>query len=427
MKILLASGSGIYDKRFPETQKNQSGFGIMIRALADMLTAENDQVDIITHSNFSSGRDVGKAKLLPKTLFKLIIHAKPFYVIRALKLWKQKDIGWGTRARILLGYLTGSYTEHLLKKKRYDVVHVNGLGAASNAYMYACARTNTPFVLTLHGLISFGSEVKVSLFMKNLEREYFKCIKDNSVAYTTVISTGIKNRLAKVTNTPLNHVYVVCNPVLNIGSKVASVYSKQECEKIVVCVGNISANKNQKLVVDAFGKMFRDNKDSKFKLFVIGGQYEELEEYAKTNGYENIVFTGALQRDDVYGYYSVADLCVMASLEEGFGLSLVEGYSFGVPCVMPVSIDAFPDLYDEECCISAQNYEVSTFADAMYEALSREWNHDKIREYAERFSEDKCAHAYLGVLKKAQDSKSSPIGVSEIDKIVSISLTQKIK
>ena len=418
MKILLASGSGIYDKRFPETSKNQSGFGIMIRALADMLTYENDSVDIITHSNLTRGRQIGKSILLPKTLLRLVIHMRPFYLRRALRLWKQKDISWGGRARILLGYMTGSYVEHLLKKTKYDVVHINGIGATSNAYMYACARTNTPFVLTLHGLISFGKEIKVSSFMRHLERNYFIYNKDNEKALATVISTGIKNRLSEVAGAPLDQVNVVCNPVIKTDEQLTVPYVKEENEKVVVCVGNISENKNQKLVVDAFAQMCRDNPTEKYKLFIIGGQEEGLKAHAAENGYENIVFTGALQRDMVYSYYSIADLCIMASLEEGFGLSLVEGYSFGVPCVMPSAIDAFPDLYDERCCVPAHDYEIATFVAAMHTALGTEWDHDVIKQYAIGFSQEMCAKKYLGVLRCAEKYKCTPMTSEDLDRII---------
>ena len=418
MKILLASGSGIYDNRFPETSKNQSGFGIMIRALADMLASEDDSVDIITHSNLTRGRQIGKSKLLRKTVFGLFVHAKPFYIKRALRLCKQRDISWGERARIMLGYMTGSYAEHLIKKNKYDVVHVNGIGAASTAYMYSCARTDTPFVLTLHGLISFGKEIKVSSFMRHMERNYFIENKDNDKALATVISTGIKNRLSEVAGTPLDQVNVVCNPVIKSDEQLTVPYVKEENEKIIVCVGNISENKNQRLVVDAFAKMCHDNPSEKYKLFIIGGQEENLKEHASRQGYENIVFTGALQRNMVYSYYSIADLCIMASLEEGFGLSLVEGYSFGVPCVMPSAIDAFPDLNDEKCCVPACDYEIPTFANAMHTALQNEWDHEAIKEFAIGFSQESCAKKYLSVLRRSCDLKCCPMSVHDIDRII---------
>ena len=63
MKILLASSSGIYDENFPETRKNVSGFGHMIRALSDMLTQNGDHVDVITQSNMTKGRSIGKERI----------------------------------------------------------------------------------------------------------------------------------------------------------------------------------------------------------------------------------------------------------------------------------------------------------------------------------------------------------------------------
>lgn len=418
MKILLASGNSIYDSNYSDTRREQTGFAIMIRALADMLPMEGDVVDVITQSNFTSGHKIGGSNLLPKTWLKLFLHTKPFYLRKAFKFCKYDNQPLKNKLRTILYFMTGSYTEHLIKKNKYDVVHINGIGLSSITYMYACIRTNTPFVLTLHGLISFSDGIKAGKFSKKLERQFFIQNKDNPKALSTVISTGIKKRLCSVVGKDMDTINVVCNPIIEFVGKGRSAYRKEDGEKVVVTVGNISDNKNQRLVVDAFAQMCKEH-PGKYKLFVIGGHEEQLKKYACESGFDNVVFTGTLERGDVYSYYSIADLCVMASYEEGFGLSLVEGYSFGVPSVMPSAIDAFYDLCRTECCVAAGDYGVGTFADVMYTALTKSWDHQAIKEFSEMFSEGNCAKSYLKVLRLAGNLKSAPFDMQSLDRLVS--------
>ena len=255
MKILLASAAGIYDNKYPETRKNQTGFGYMIRSLADMLAFEGDDVDIITQSNITKGRQIGRSRLLCKTWWKLICHAKPFYIKKAFRFCREKKSSIKNMLRLFMHMLTGSYCEYLIRKNKYDVVHINGIGLSSAAYMFACIRTNTPFVLTLHGLISFDGTVKSNRFNKKMEREFYNFTKDNEKVHSTVISTGIKNRLEDFIGIDVDGIHVVCNPIIASSLAGSSPYKKENGEKVVVCVGNISKNKNQRLVVDAFHKI----------------------------------------------------------------------------------------------------------------------------------------------------------------------------
>ena len=79
MKILLASSSGLLDPEFSETQKCNTGFGHMIRAISVMLATEENEVDVLTQSNFTNGRKIGRATLYKKKYSDLCRHFKPFY------------------------------------------------------------------------------------------------------------------------------------------------------------------------------------------------------------------------------------------------------------------------------------------------------------------------------------------------------------
>lgn len=215
MKILIASSAGIYDDRYPETKKNNSGFGHMIRTISGMLAAENNEVHIITQSNMSRGRKIENAILYKKSAFDLVRHFKWFYFRKAMKLVRMKELSLGMKARTLLYFMNGSYCEDLIKKEKYDIVHINGIGSRAMPYLFACVRTNTPFAISLHGLISFDETVKIDECSKKFERLILQELCDNPNIKVSVVSTGIKKRVENYLNsTCLDNIVVINNPII---------------------------------------------------------------------------------------------------------------------------------------------------------------------------------------------------------------------
>ncbi len=185
----------------------------------------------------------------------------------------------------------------------------------------------------------------------------------------------------------------------------------------VLCVGNISVNKNQKMLVDAF-KVLDSEILKKSALIVIGGKEEELRQYTEQNKIEKVYFTGSLLKKDVYEYMKTADLIFMSSLNEGFGLPVAEGYSFGVPSVIPIGVDAYYELYNDDVSVSVNEYTPEAFANAVKTAYERQWNKEKIIEFSKKFSMENCSREYLAFLREASTLGKSPVTRDELKKLV---------
>ena len=107
--------------------------------------------------------------------------------------------------------------------------------------------------------------------------------------------------------------------------------------KIILYVGRIDPLKGISNLVRAFSYL-KDNHD--IKLAIIGGGESSDEEtvhlkmYAQELGVEDrIVFTGTVKQDRMPYYYSAADVCVIPSFYESFGLVALESLSCGIPIV----------------------------------------------------------------------------------------------
>ena len=100
----------------------------------------------------------------------------------------------------------------------------------------------------------------------------------------------------------------------------------------VVAVGRMSVVKNHTLLIEAFNKL---KDDDKYKLYIIGRGELKTELEAKIAEYhleDRVVLLGV--RSDVPKILSAFDAYALPSLNEGYCVSLIEGYANGLKCLV---------------------------------------------------------------------------------------------
>jgi len=121
-------------------------------------------------------------------------------------------------------------------------------------------------------------------------------------------------------------------------------YSKKESrdilglpqqENIILFVGSLTPRKAPDVLVKAMSLVLKRRPDSRL-LFVGDGYYRnDLEALAKEYGIqENITFMGFVDDDTKKLCYSAADIFVLPSRSEGFGIVLLEASAYGLPLVV---------------------------------------------------------------------------------------------
>jgi GalNAc-alpha-(1->4)-GalNAc-alpha-(1->3)-diNAcBac-PP-undecaprenol alpha-1,4-N-acetyl-D-galactosaminyltransferase len=101
-------------------------------------------------------------------------------------------------------------------------------------------------------------------------------------------------------------------------------------ENVILTVGRLDDNKNQKLLLEAFANLNTKN----WKLIIVGDGVlkTEYQILAKNLGISDKVdFIGTV--NDIENYYNRAKLFVFTSQSEGFPNALLEALSFGIPCI----------------------------------------------------------------------------------------------
>ena len=113
----------------------------------------------------------------------------------------------------------------------------------------------------------------------------------------------------------------------------------------VLAIGRLARNKGYDLLIDSFSVVAQRFPEARLRLAVGGenmGPAEEvllgeLKEQARQRGLEDRVhFSGFVPEHEMPDYYRAADLFVLSSRYEPFGMTAIEAMACGTPCVLTI-------------------------------------------------------------------------------------------
>ena len=148
---------------------------------------------------------------------------------------------------------------------------------------------------------------------------------------------------------------------------------------VVLAVGGVEERKNTLRLLDAFALLRRRWPSA--QLVVAGGaslldhaRYREAFDAAAVRHgigvgpLQPLVVTGPLADADMPGLYRLADAVAMPSLNEGFGLVVLEALASGVPVAVS-RIAPFTDYLRNDDCSWADPLDVESISDALHRAI----------------------------------------------------------
>lgn len=168
----------------------------------------------------------------------------------------------------------------------------------------------------------------------------------------------------------------------------------------VLYVGALQPRKNILGLVKAFELL----NDSKYQLVIAGGRawlYDEIFAYAKKASCgDNIIFTGRFETSELPALLWGAEVFVLPSLYEGFGLPVIEAMACGTP-VITSNISSLPEVAGQAAILVDPRK-----PDEITKAIKRvvKDNNEKRKmsqnglENIQRFSWEKCAKETLETL-----------------------------
>ena len=380
----------------PHGSRNTSGLAYMIRSICDMVAIQNE-VRLLTQSIFTREQNVNGWLLVKRSLATIMFHFKWCYIRLFFMIGNNEKKA--NIPRLFLYCLSAGQVEDYIRNWNPDVVHIHGIGLQTLPFYVAASRCNARVVTTLHGLLSFHSIVPVPESAKSLESRFIEmCLRHNYSM--TVISTGMKVKIQDRYQVRGDNITVIPNCFRKVEYEVKK-SSHDNNVKRIICVGALYPLKNQIQVIRVLPKVQQKlGDDYKVTLDLVGDgeKAREWKTYVENSNIENVSFCGRLPQKEVFRAISQSDLLVFPSIEEGFGIPIIEAYNCGTPVVTFADLDAAQDVADEDCCIFASSRSDEALAQAIVEALTREWDSEIIKAHSKYFSINPIADKYCKVL-----------------------------
>lgn len=255
---------------------------------------------------------------------------------------------------------------------------------------------NKKLIVTIHDLIHLENPARyaASLYARPMLRSAAK--KANAII---TVSQHAKSRLMDQLKIPEDKIRVIYNgvdPSFQPGDKTAARRQLGDSflqGKLLLAVGNSRPHKNLRALIDAFEDA-ANALGPEWKLLLIAEGAGEMTQGVKSG--ERILIRGRVSEEQLRLIYQAADAFIMPSLNEGFGLPIVEAMASGLP-VLCSDIDVFHEVAGDSA-LYFDPRSATTIARALVEIL----NHpqclqplsDKGKKRAALFTWEACGRGH---------------------------------
>ena len=432
MKVMIIAPY-IYDDNIIEFTKNKTGFGIMVQNIVSSV-AELENVILLTRV-ITKGKNEKNFKILSHTWGQFFSNAKLKDWLIGIKAFFANGVTVKDKARHVFYEVDGGYVRKQIQKEKPDIVHIHGIGTITESYIRICEEMKVRYTVTLHGLIGLNDSVSAPVYEKQIERDFLIKAEKNNIPIS-VISSGMKARIEEnylgkkannitvitngtkkndendtkfireegtLTQEKFQEYYSDCLNQNDLYPKLSDTYaylqySKKNGKKILFFVGNITKNKNQMQAVE----ILKNTKVFENTLLVLWGREVDNGEVRKKiveyQLHKNVILGGFNDRMDIF--WKFCDVNLFLSLNDGFGLPIVEGYMHGVPCVTFEDLDATQDLYYPEAMLKVKDRSNESVTDTLKTALDKNWKYEEIIEIGNMFSIDIMSEKYVNWYKE---------------------------
>lgn len=194
MKILFIVPY-ITTERHHEFQRNKTGFGLMVYDIAKSVGVSND-VELFAVNTIAPSLEMENFRTVKKCWSDLI-KSFSFRSLRdAFVFQKKYKLPAKERLRVIYQFLSIAQIEK--KMSDFDIIHIHGCSPITDATIRACKRQNKPFLVTLHGLVSFQNEVRLHESLKQYEKDFLVEAYRNDYNVSFISTGNLETALAYV-------------------------------------------------------------------------------------------------------------------------------------------------------------------------------------------------------------------------------------
>ena len=398
MKVLYLSPNAFIGE-LPEFTKNKNGFSLMVGDIVKSM-AKKEEVYLLTYA-ITKECELQNVRVVRHTWLQIFRATSVKYVFEGIKNSLRFKVPVKNRLRYLYYSINKGAVKTIIKTIAPDIINIHGIGYATKPFIEICEELDVKYVVTLHGLIGIDESVRATKHDKEYEKQFLIESEKKNILIS-VISSGIKRRILEhYCLEHGNNIKVILNGTgikkdVQCSNNVIERHEIPPDKSVLLCIGNITDNKNQIQVVRAYNLLKKEIKDKVVVLFlgneVDGGKVRA--EIKRMGCEENLILCGFVERKEMSSYLECSMLNLFPSLNDGFGLPIIECFMYGVPTLAFSDLDAVIDVYKEECMMLVEKRDDALFAEKMEKALQKKWDKKVIESYGKKFSIEEMTRQY---------------------------------
>ena len=287
------------------------------------------------------------------------------------------------------------YKEVVEKEGKVDIIHAQSSLWGGISAAYVAKKYNIPLVITEHSSVKRGAYVRES---------YYKRIIDSYKSADKIIAVGngLKKEIEELSER--KDIKVIGNLVDLSLFDIRNI-NKETNEFTFFSIAFLEGEKGFDTLIKAFAEKYK-NKNAKLVIGGDGSQMEWLKGIAKSENVEDqVVFTGALSREEVANWMNKCNAFVLPSRYETFGVVYIEALASGKPVIGTFNGGA-EDIVNKDVGILVEKDNIEQLSEAMnyIKTNINKYNPSQIRRYCtDKFSAkviiNKIISTYEEVLK----------------------------
>jgi glycosyltransferase involved in cell wall biosynthesis len=237
----------------------------------------------------------------------------------------------------LFSYFWKAY--RVTKSSKIKIIHAHWWIPSGLVGVLVSSLLNKPLIITTHGSdIRLIPDSRLSVF---LAKFVFKKAK-----YVTVVSSFLKEKLVSEISLPAEKILVIPMPVNPDKIRIIPL-PEPKPKKIILCVARYTRQKKLEILLESLSFLKEENMDFEAVLIGDGPEREKLvKKIEELSLKEKVKLKELMSQEELNRYYNLSDVVVLPSVNEGFGLVLVEAGLCKKP-VIGTNSGGIPDIIQD--------------------------------------------------------------------------------
>lgn len=223
----------------------------------------------------------------------------------------------------------GELARDIATQEDFDVIHAHDW-LSMKAGIAAKEVSGKPLIVHIHATEFDRTGGNNNQMVYDIEREGM-----HAADKIITVSQFTKNKVVEHYGVPESKVCVVHNGTELEPSEYEAVYHLKKNNKIVLFVGRITIQKGPDYFIDAAKRVLEKDPNVRF-IFAGSGDMQRamIEKSAQLGISDKVLFAGFLRGKELANAFKMADVFVMPSVSEPFGLVPLEAMNHGTPVII---------------------------------------------------------------------------------------------